>query len=187
MFERERTLCTVLHMHAEACSQTTQWLTTLVEALTSVKKNCATFAYLVICLCKATLFALSISVHLGCCSSVQWAIGHLMRNVGFCPTTGAWVAVDRCGAVHDRQWLQPLSAEHHTNKAWGCQNMWKFYSSWHHVESVCCNKAMWKLQWSYKEKATCSTTYALCVQSTQHWQLWTILLCLEYRASQVLM
>ncbi len=32
-----------------------------------------------------------------------------MRNVGFCPTTGAWVAVDGCGAVHDRQWLQSIT------------------------------------------------------------------------------
>ena len=32
-----------------------------------------------------------------------------MRNVGFCPTTGAWVAVDRCGSVHDRQWLQSIT------------------------------------------------------------------------------
>ena len=24
------------------------------------------------------------------CSTVQWAIGHLMRNVGFCPTTLLW-------------------------------------------------------------------------------------------------
>ena len=31
-----------------------------------------------------------------------------MRNVGFCTTTGAWVAVDCCEAVHDSQWLQSI-------------------------------------------------------------------------------
>ena len=57
-----------------------------------------------------------------------------MRNVGFCPTPGAWVAVDRCGAVHDRQWLQSIT-QTRPEAVRTCGNstvhdiMWKVYAA----------------------------------------------------------
>lgn len=80
-------------MHSASCFRTlpdhsvTNHTLQVVEALTSVKQICATFAYLVSCL----------NVKQICLHSASLCI------------CGACVAVDCCGAMHDRQWLQGIT------------------------------------------------------------------------------